>query len=115
MEKKRESLIFSPFHFLSEPYYKIQTVNLSESPLEKILHLRLKIISIPLRNEESVAHAATYLSICLLILNARIHELSGGQKQRVALAGVLVNDIEIVLFDEPLANLDPASGYPPWH
>ncbi|WP_391205283.1 ABC transporter ATP-binding protein [Psychrobacillus sp. L4] len=43
-------------------------------------------------------------------LNARIHELSGGQKQRVALAGVLVNDIEVVLFDEPLANLDPASG-----
>lgn len=43
-------------------------------------------------------------------LNARIPELSGGQKQRVALAGVLVNDIEVVLFDEPLANLDPSSG-----
>ncbi|MFJ8063592.1 ABC transporter ATP-binding protein [Psychrobacillus sp. NPDC096426] len=43
-------------------------------------------------------------------LHARIHELSGGQKQRVALAGVLVNNIEVVLFDEPLANLDPASG-----
>ncbi|MFF2753704.1 ABC transporter ATP-binding protein [Psychrobacillus sp. NPDC058041] len=43
-------------------------------------------------------------------LNARIHELSGGQKQRVALAGVLVNNIEVLLFDEPLANLDPASG-----
>ncbi|MER2236982.1 MAG: ABC transporter ATP-binding protein [Psychrobacillus sp.] len=43
-------------------------------------------------------------------LDARIHELSGGQKQRVALAGVLVNDVNILLFDEPLANLDPASG-----
>ena len=43
-------------------------------------------------------------------LHARIHELSGGQKQRVALAGVLVNDVNILLFDEPLANLDPASG-----
>jgi len=38
------------------------------------------------------------------------HELSGGQKQRVALAGVMINDVEILLFDEPLANLDPATG-----
>ena len=37
-------------------------------------------------------------------------ELSGGQKQRVALAGVLVDDVDILLFDEPLANLDPATG-----
>ncbi|SDU80000.1 energy-coupling factor transport system ATP-binding protein [Arcanobacterium phocae] len=38
------------------------------------------------------------------------HELSGGQKQRVAMAGVLVDDVDILLFDEPLAMLDPASG-----
>lgn len=38
------------------------------------------------------------------------HELSGGQKQRVSLAGVMVDNVEIFLFDEPLANLDPASG-----
>lgn len=38
------------------------------------------------------------------------HQLSGGQKQRVTLAGVLVDDIDILLFDEPLANLDPAAG-----
>ncbi len=36
--------------------------------------------------------------------------LSGGQKQRVSIAGVLVDDVEILLFDEPLANLDPATG-----
>lgn len=38
------------------------------------------------------------------------HELSGGQKQRVGLAGVMVDQVEILLFDEPLANLDPATG-----
>ena len=38
------------------------------------------------------------------------HELSGGQKQRVSLAGVLVDDVDVLLFDEPLANLDPAAG-----
>ncbi|MEM5568487.1 DUF3744 domain-containing protein [Aerococcus viridans] len=36
--------------------------------------------------------------------------LSGGQKQRVSIGGVLIDESPIVLFDEPLANLDPASG-----
>ncbi|MBE6022044.1 MAG: ABC transporter ATP-binding protein [Cellulosilyticum sp.] len=43
-------------------------------------------------------------------LNKTPQYLSGGQKQRATLAGVLVNDVEIVLFDEPLASLDPATG-----
>ena len=43
-------------------------------------------------------------------LNSSCHELSGGQKQRVSLAGVMVDDVDILLFDEPLANLDPATG-----
>src|SRR5690625_7201255 len=43
-------------------------------------------------------------------LNASVHELSGGQRQRVALGGVLVEQVDILLFDEPLANLDPATG-----
>ena len=37
-------------------------------------------------------------------------DLSGGQKQRVSVAGVLVDDVDILLFDEPLANLDPQAG-----
>lgn len=37
-------------------------------------------------------------------------ELSGGQKQRVSMAGVMIDDVDILLFDEPLANLDPATG-----
>ena len=37
-------------------------------------------------------------------------QLSGGQKQRVSLAGVMVDDVDLFLFDEPLANLDPATG-----
>lgn len=37
-------------------------------------------------------------------------ELSGGQKQRVSMGGVMIDDVEVLLFDEPLANLDPATG-----
>ena len=37
-------------------------------------------------------------------------ELSGGQKQRVSLAGIMVDDVKVYLFDEPLANLDPFTG-----
>lgn len=44
------------------------------------------------------------------ILSHAPSELSGGQKQRVSLAGVMVDDVKILLFDEPLANLDPATG-----
>ena len=43
-------------------------------------------------------------------LDAKPGQISGGQKQRVALAGVLVDDVSILLFDEPLAALDPATG-----
>lgn len=44
------------------------------------------------------------------LLKSSPFELSGGQKQRVAFAGVLVDDVDVLLFDEPLANLDPATG-----
>lgn len=44
------------------------------------------------------------------LLTSSPFELSGGQKQRVAFAGVMVNEADVLLFDEPLANLDPATG-----
>lgn len=44
------------------------------------------------------------------LLTQSPQSISGGQKQIVALTGVLVDESPILLFDEPLANLDPASG-----
>ena len=44
------------------------------------------------------------------VLRHAPHEISGGQKQRVGLGGVMVGQVDVLLFDEPLANLDPATG-----
>ncbi len=56
-----------------------------------------------------VAQAAADVEVASVLSHAP-HELSGGQKQRVSLAGVMVDDVSVLLFDEPLANLDPATG-----
>ncbi|MBG9982563.1 DUF3744 domain-containing protein [Aerococcaceae bacterium DSM 111020] len=45
-----------------------------------------------------------------LLLNNRPQDLSGGQKQRVSICGVMINEVPILIFDEPLANLDPKTG-----
>lgn len=56
-----------------------------------------------------VDEVAEMVDVKKLLQNAP-RELSGGQKQRVSMAGVMVDDVDILLFDEPLANLDPATG-----
>ena len=58
---------------------------------------------------ELVRKAADTVGIGTHLTNAP-GALSGGQKQRVSLAGVMVGDVDLLLFDEPLANLDPATG-----
>lgn len=58
---------------------------------------------------ERVLKAATMVGIEDHLKHAP-GELSGGQKQRVSVAGVMVDDVDILIFDEPLANLDPATG-----
>ena len=59
--------------------------------------------------KENVQHWAEKLDLANF-LQHRPQDLSGGQKQRVSLAGVLIDESPILLFDEPLANLDPKTG-----
>ncbi len=63
---------------------------------------------------EPELHDRVRKAAALVGVEGRLHhapgELSGGQKQRVSLAGILVDEVEVLLFDEPLANLDPATG-----
>ncbi|HEM3560180.1 TPA: ABC transporter ATP-binding protein [Streptococcus suis] len=58
---------------------------------------------------QKIGNWAERLSLTDLLAH-RPQDLSGGQKQRVSLAGVLIDESPILLFDEPLANLDPKSG-----
>ncbi|MBR4832521.1 MAG: ABC transporter ATP-binding protein [Butyrivibrio sp.] len=58
---------------------------------------------------EKVAEVSDKLELSKFLGNAP-GALSGGQKQRVSLGGVMACDVKILLFDEPLANLDPATG-----
>lgn len=59
--------------------------------------------------KDKVAELAGKVEIKKLLTSAP-GELSGGQKQRVSMAGVMIDDVDVLLFDEPLANLDPATG-----
>ncbi len=58
---------------------------------------------------DEVARIAELVDVKQVLSHAP-HEISGGQKQRVGLGGVMVGQVDVLLFDEPLANLDPATG-----
>lgn len=65
---------------------------------------------VPQKEMHEITHRVSKLVGVENHLGHAPHELSGGQKQRVSLAGVMVDEVKILLFDEPLANLDPATG-----
>ncbi|KKD59709.1 heme ABC transporter ATP-binding protein [Grimontia sp. AD028] len=65
---------------------------------------------VPVADMYPVVKATAKMVELEALLNHAPHDLSGGQKQRVSLAGVLVDDVDVLLFDEPLAALDPKTG-----
>lgn len=71
---------------------------------------KLENLEVPQEEMKSIVNEVATLVDIKERLTASPQELSGGQKQRVTLAGVMVDEIDILLFDEPLANLDPAAG-----
>jgi energy-coupling factor transport system ATP-binding protein len=65
---------------------------------------------VPTETLKRQAHEAAAIVGLEYVLQNSPQEISGGQKQRTALAGILVDDVDMLLFDEPLAYLDPATG-----
>ena len=70
--------------------FSLENENIAQDSMKEIVDQTAKLVNV----DSHIQHS--------------IHELSGGLKQRVSLGGVLVEqDLDILLFDEPLANLDP--------
>ncbi|PQJ66640.1 ABC transporter ATP-binding protein [Photobacterium angustum] len=65
---------------------------------------------IPQKEMHEIVQATADMIDLNAIIDHSPFDLSGGQKQRVSLAGVMVDDVDILLFDEPLASLDPKTG-----
>ncbi|EAR56713.1 putative ABC transporter, ATP-binding protein [Photobacterium sp. SKA34] len=65
---------------------------------------------IPQKEMHDIVQATADMVDLNAIIDHSPFDLSGGQKQRVSLAGVMVDDVDILLFDEPLASLDPKTG-----
>ncbi|PSV28327.1 ABC transporter ATP-binding protein [Photobacterium sp. GB-56] len=65
---------------------------------------------IPQKKMHDIVQATADMIDLNAIIDHSPFDLSGGQKQRVSLAGVMVDDVDILLFDEPLASLDPKTG-----
>ncbi|PSV40115.1 ABC transporter ATP-binding protein [Photobacterium sp. GB-210] len=65
---------------------------------------------IPQKEMHDIVQATADMIDLNAIIDHSPFDLSGGQKQRVSLAGVMVDDVDILLFDEPLASLDPKTG-----
>ncbi len=66
----------------------------------------LRVARLPIQEIEKRVHGVAELLRLTPMLKRRPAELSGGQQQRTALARALVKDSDLVLLDEPLANLD---------
>ena len=70
----------------------------------------LENLGLPRSEIRSRVHAALDRLNIRHLRDRETHLLSGGEKQKVALAGILAMRPSVLLLDEPLASLDPASA-----
>jgi glycerol transport system ATP-binding protein len=94
VQKRKLSMVYQ--QFINYPHLSVWE-NIA-SPL-KLAKVPAKEIKKRVQETAELLHIEQYLSRLPL-------ELSGGQQQRCAMARALVKDADLILFDEPLVNLD---------
>jgi ABC-type Fe3+/spermidine/putrescine transport system ATPase subunit len=92
--------------FLPQDYGLFPHMNI----LENITY-GLKVRGIPKKEREDAARQMISMMNLAGFENRSINELSGGQRQRVALARALAIKPDLLLLDEPLANIDQITKY----